>query len=289
MKRTPGISHISRISGTSGASSVALFGAMVLLAVMSASAAAVDAGPGPFGVTVTAAADAESARVGALFPADRVSPLAKGHYCTASVVHSPQGDLIVTAAHCVGGDRSDLVFAPGYRDGKAPYGLWKVGRRYLPDRWSQGQDEDSDVAFAVVAEQADGEGKGEGKGKEKADGEKGDGAGAGERVEAVVGANRLVTGMAIGATAVTVTGYPDSGEVPISCSNRPSAQSRTQQRIACPGFTGGTSGSPWVDGDHEVVGILGGHEEGGSTPDVSYSVALGAEVAELYQDAVRGG
>ncbi|MFE9612837.1 trypsin-like serine peptidase [Streptomyces sp. NPDC006012] len=282
MKRAPGT---SRISGTSGPSSVALFGAMVLLAVTSASAAAVDAGPGPLGVTVTATADAERARVGALFPADRVSGLAGGHFCTAAVVHSPQRDLIVTAAHCVGEGRPDLVFAPGYRDGKAPYGLWKVGRRYLPDRWAQEQDEDSDVAFAAVAQQAVGEGRGKAEGEGKGTGE---GKGAGERVEDVVGADRLVTGMGIGATAVTVTGYPNSVEAPISCSNRPSAQSRNQQRIACPGFTSGTSGSPWVDGDHEVVGVLGGHEEGGSTPDVSYSVALGTEVAELYQDAVRG-
>jgi hypothetical protein len=33
------------------------------------------------------------------------------------------------------------------------------------------------------------------------------------------------------------------------------------------------------------VGVLGGHDEGGVTADVSYSVVFGAEAAELYRDA----
>jgi hypothetical protein len=84
---------------------------------------------------------------------------------------------------------------------------------------------------------------------------------------------------------VTLTGYPDSRETPISCTNKPTAHSPTQQRIECPGFAGGTSGSPWVNGDGQVVGILGGHDDGGTTPDVSYSVVLGAEVERLYREA----
>lgn len=232
-----------------------LLGSVVLLAVTSASEAVADDGSGPFGVTVVAGRTPETARVGALFDGTR-------HFCTASVVHSPLRDLIVTAAHCLDDDTGDLVFVPGYRNGSSPYGRWKVVRRYLPDGWAKGQDEDSDVAFAVVEDRANGDGVGD-----------------------VVGANRFVTGVATGATAVTVTGYPSSREVPISCTNRPLAHSRTQQRIDCPDFTGGTSGSPWVNGDGQVVGVLGGHEEGGATADISYSVVLGAEAASLYRDA----
>ncbi|MFG2941643.1 trypsin-like serine peptidase [Streptomyces sp. NPDC048282] len=235
--------------------------AVVVLVATSASVAAADEAAGPFGVTAVVGATAESARVGALFSADKAGSLSGNHFCTASVVHSPQRDLLVTAAHCVDSDDGGLVFVPGYRDGQAPYGVWKVGRRYLPDGWAHGQDEDSDVAFAVVDELD------------------------GRRVESVTGANRFATGVATGATAVTVTGYPNSREVPISCTNRPLAHSATQQRIDCPEFTGGTSGSPWVNGDHEVVGVLGGHEQGGSTADTSYSVVLGTEAAELYKDA----
>ncbi|MFG3294392.1 trypsin-like serine peptidase [Streptomyces sp. NPDC048179] len=252
MKRIPRISVTSR--------RVALCAVVVLVAT-SASVAAADEAAGPFGVTAVVGATAESARVGALFSADKAGNLSGNHFCTASVVHSSQRDLIVTAAHCVDSDDGSLVFVPGYRDGQAPYGVWKVGRRYLPDGWAHGQDEDSDVAFAVVDDLD------------------------GRRVESVTGANHFASGVATGATAVTVTGYPNSREVPISCTNRPVAHSATQQRIDCPEFTGGTSGSPWVNGDHEVVGVLGGHEQGGSTADTSYSVVLGTEAAELYKDA----
>lgn len=240
----------------------ALLGAVVLLAVAvtSASEAAADGGPGPLGVTTVAAATTDSARVGALFDAEDAGRLAGAHFCTASVVHSPHHNLLVTAAHCLGGG-GDLVFVPGYRDGKAPYGVWTVARVFLPDGWAKGQHEDSDVAFATLRERD------------------------GKEVEDVVGANRLATRTATGATAVTVTGYPDSREVPVRCVNRPTAHSSTQQRIECPDFTGGTSGSPWVNGDDQVVGVLGGHEQGGATADISYSVVLGSEAAEFYEDA----
>ncbi|GGV27000.1 hypothetical protein GCM10010260_79230 [Streptomyces filipinensis] len=251
--------RISRITVTSRP---ALLGAVVMLALTSASVAAAEE-PGPFGVTGDAVANRHTARVGALFGADRADHLSGGHFCTASVVHSPQRDLLVTAAHCVDGT-DGLVFVPGYRDGQAPYGVWKVGRRFLPDGWAKDQDEDSDLAFVVVDDRD------------------------GQAVEDVVGANRFVTGAATGATAVTLAGYPNSREVPIRCTNKPRPHSRTQQRIDCPGFADGTSGSPWINGDGQVVGVLGGHEHGGSTDDVSYSVVLGGEAAELYRDAVGG-
>lgn len=73
--------------------------------------------------------------------------------------------------------------------------------------------------------------------------------------------------------------------MPVRCTDKPVAHSRTQQRIDCPDFSGGTSGSPWVNGDGQVVGVLGGHEEGGATDDISYSVVLGHEAAALYRRA----
>ncbi len=240
-----------------------VFTVLALLAVTSASVAAADDGPGPLGVTAVAPKSPQSARVGVLAGADKAGDLTGNHFCTASVVHSPNRDLILTAAHCLSGG-GDLVFVPGYRDGRAPYGVWKVKRRFLPDGWVKGQDEGSDMAFAVLAPQG------------------------GKGVEDAVGANRFVTGAATGAAVVTVTGYPDVREAPISCTNRPHAHSGGQQRIDCPEFTGGTSGSPWVGGDQQVVGVLGGHEQGGATADTSYSVVFGAAAAKLYKDAVVG-
>ncbi|MET7484775.1 trypsin-like peptidase domain-containing protein [Streptomyces sp. NPDC005538] len=257
MKRT---SRISRSARLAGSRRYALFVTVVTLALTSASVATADDGPGPFGVTVVAEVNKQSVRVGALFGAAHATSLAGGHHCTAAVVHSAQHDLIVSAAHCLDGDPGD-VFVPGYRDGRAPYGVWKIEKRFLPDGWAKGQGEDSDIGFATVAPLD------------------------GKDIEDVVGADRFVTGMATGATAVTVTGYPSATDQPITCTNKPTVHSVTQQRIDCPSFTGGTSGSPWVNGDQEVVGVIGGHEQGGATADISYSVVFGAEAAELYRDA----
>ncbi|MER6415755.1 trypsin-like serine peptidase [Streptomyces humidus] len=240
----------------------ALLGAVFMLAVTSASEAAADGGPGPLGVTAVAVATPQTAQVGALFTVEdaEAGRFFGEHFCTATVVRSPHHNLIATAAHCLE-QAGDFAFVPGYRDGRAPYGVWKIDRVFLPDGWAKDQDEDSDVAFATLDE-LDAKG-----------------------VEDVVGANRFATGTATGATPVTLTGYPDEAEEPVRCTNRPTPHNSAQQRIACPGLTGGTSGSPWVNGDGEVVGVLGGHEQGGATADVSYSVVLGAEAAELYRDA----
>jgi V8-like Glu-specific endopeptidase len=248
---------MNRITRPPGNRRHAFLGAVVLLAVATSSVSAADGGPGPLGVTTEAAPSRATAKVGALFSTS--GALAGDHFCTASVVHSEEHDLIVTAAHCL--SSSTMWFAPGYRDGKAPYGVWQVDRTYVDDAWSGDEDEDSDIAFATLRPID------------------------GVDVEDLVGANRFVTGRETGATAVTVTGYPDSQDTPIACTNKPTVHSSTQQRIDCPKFTSGTSGSPWVNGDGEVVGVLGGHEQGGSTADVSYSVVLGDEAADLYATA----
>jgi hypothetical protein len=52
-------------------------------------------------------------------------------------------------------------------------------------------------------------------------------------------------------------------------------------RVACPGFPDGTSGGPWVTGG-EVIGVIGGFQLGGDTPDVSYSPYFDDDIAKLY-------
>ncbi|WP_189836703.1 trypsin-like serine peptidase [Streptomyces umbrinus] len=216
--------------------------------------------PEPLGVTATAPVSAENARVGVLVRGGV-------HYCTASVVHSEGRDLIVTAAHCLTGSGSGgIEFVPGYRDGRAPYGAWAVARIYVGDGWKGREDEDSDVAFARVVSRG------------------------GEEVEDLVGGNRLVAGAGLSPVgeAVTVVGYPRARETPVACTNISTAYGGSQQRIECPGYSGGTSGSPWIDARGRVVGVLGGFQQGGATDDVSYSVVLGGEVAALYGEATSG-
>ncbi|WP_189145117.1 trypsin-like serine peptidase [Streptomyces lacrimifluminis] len=250
---------MKRLTRPPGRPVARLLPVVALLAVTSVSGAAHgNAAPGTIGGASAARVVPRSARVGALFSGD----LEGGHFCTASVVRSGGRDLILTAAHCLGGDGdTDVVFAPGYRDGRAPYGLWRVSKTFVPGAWSDRSDEDSDFAFAVVASKG------------------------GRDLEDAVGANVFATGRATGGSDVVVTGYPNVQEAPLTCTNRPTAQSRTQQRIECPDFTDGTSGSPWVDREGEVVGVLGGFEQGGATDDVSYSAVLGSAAASLYREA----
>ncbi|MGE7384047.1 trypsin-like serine peptidase [Streptomyces sp. NPDC004126] len=213
----------------------------------------------PLGVTVRADADATAARVGALFAGGTDG----GHFCTASVVRSAGRDVIATAAHCLGHPEG-TVFAPGYRDGGAPYGLWRVTGVFTAPAWTEGEDPDADIAFATVAPA--------------------DGAVTGN-VEDVVGGFPVAAGQPEDVT-VTVVGYPSTEEAPLRCANATSLFSATQRRIDCPALSGGTSGSPWLAGG-ALVGVLGGHEGGGTVPDVSYSAVMGATALELYRRAAR--
>lgn len=232
---------------------------LVLVSIGSTSSAAALTATGPeFGTSRTVHDTRGTAAVGAIF--DGPVSSSGDHFCTASVIDSPGGDLLVTAAHCLGGGTDDLYFVPGYHDGIAPYGVWRIGRATVDPRWSDTQDPDYDVAFAAVQPLH------------------------GRRVQDVVGGYTLDTSGPENAT-VRLTGYPSSADAPLTCVNRASAFSGTQSRIACSAYSGGTSGSPWVVGGNRVIGVIGGFEQGGATPDVSYSAAFGDAVAALYRQA----
>ncbi|MGI8334608.1 trypsin-like serine peptidase [Actinomadura scrupuli] len=205
--------------------------------------------------------------VGALFVTD--GQRLGRHFCTASVVDSPAGNLVITAAHCVTGpghDARHLAFVPGLRDDVKPYGVWSVTRIIVDDTWSATADPDHDVAFLTVAR---------------------DGGLA--RIQDFTGANRLGTGRPSG--VVRVIGYPVDQGRPIGCQNRTGVFGG-QQRFDCKDYRDGTSGGPFVtgaatgDGNGTVVGVVGGHEEGGLTPDISYSIVFGPETRALYDTAV---
>ena len=79
-----------------------------------------------------------------------------GHFCSGTVVSGGDADLVVTAAHCVTSGPgpaayADLEYAPAYRNGTAPYGVWKAARVTLDPRWTGGADPDLDVAFIELA------------------------------------------------------------------------------------------------------------------------------------------
>ncbi|MEU7430668.1 trypsin-like serine protease [Streptomyces sioyaensis] len=209
----------------------------------------------------------QNARVGAVFEKDDSGD----HFCTASVVQSPGRNMLITAAHCaydIDADSTvdDLVFAPDYRDGDEPTGLWKVKKVIVDDRWAKSQDEDLDVAFLVLDKKS------------------------GKQIQDVLGGNTLGIDRGFD-NDVKITGYPTSRNTPISCQNRTTKFSDTQLRIQCTDFEGGTSGSPWLaDYDPKshtgtVIGVLGGHEGGGDEDDVSYAAYFDDDIAKLYKHA----
>jgi len=209
------------------------------------------------------------AAVGALFSEN--SGQLGAHFCTATVVHSPHGDLAVTAAHCLSGTSGPIAFVPGYANGQQPYGSWQVIRVYTDRAWQSAQDPDHDVAFLRVSPASDG-----------------------TRVEDVTGAEQLGAGSAAPAL-VQVIGYPNSADQPVLCANWTRSFSLTQLEFDCGGYTQGTSGGPFLaglsgaSGQGTVIGVIGGYQQGGDTPEVSYSAVFGAAVAVLFETAEAGG
>jgi V8-like Glu-specific endopeptidase len=224
--------------------------------------------PGP---AAQASVSGGSPAIGALFAG--TGGRLGSHFCTASVVNSPHGNLVLTAAHCVGEvPPGHVVFVPDYRDGRTPYGVWPVTQVIVDHAWAASADPNDDVAFLVVG------GHGEG------------GRGDGD-VARLTGSERLSFAEPHGQT-IQVTGYPSSSDVPIRCTNQVRWFSPDQLQFDCGGYSLGTSGSPLLSGvsppasPGAVIGVIGGYQEGGDTSGVSYAARFGSSVAALYRTAL---
>jgi hypothetical protein len=166
---------------------------------------------------------------------------------------------------------SGVVFVPGYNNGATPYGVWSVTKVYTDKSWQASSDPDDDVAILQVGQ-----------------------VGSIVPVEDVTGAEELKTGTSA-RQLVEVIGYPDGTNAPIACQNWTRKPMADQLEFDCGGYTDGTSGGPFLagvdaqTGQGTVIGVIGGYEQGGLTPQVSYSAMFGENVAALYQAAVAGG
>ena len=207
--------------------------------------------------------------VGALFQRIRGRLM---HFCTASVVRSKHGDVLATAAHCMASRNvqplGSVVFAPDYHDGVFPYGRWVVRATFTDRQWQDRRDPDDDVAFLLVGRN-------------------------GRQIQKDTGAETLVTGARL-PQQVRVLGYPDAARRPVFCDAPARAFDKDhlwQMVFNCTDYTNGTSGGPFltdVSGatdDGQLIGVIGGYEQGGYTPDVSYSARFGATVAALFRTA----
>jgi len=208
--------------------------------------------------------------VGALFT---TSPGRLGqHFCTASVIHSPGGDLAITAAHCVTGTSGTIEFVPGYDNGNKPYGVWTVTKVYVDHAWASSSSPDDDFAFLRIGLPA-----------------------SGVPIEDETGAEQLATGAPASRQMVQVIGYPNASNQPVTCQDWLREPMAGQLEFDCGGYTDGTSGGPFLSevdqatGQGMVIGVIGGYQQGGFTPQVSYSAMLGANAAALYKTAVADG
>ena len=194
--------------------------------------------------------------------------LIEGHAepaCTASVVRSTHGDVLLTAAHCLGLTlRHNLTFAPAYHDGKAPLGMWAVTRQFMPARWFPRNPKyrvNNDFAFLIV----------------RGDVQRHTGA-------EIVGSSSPLPALV---RVVAYVNYRD--RYPISCMRQPETimvEGERQLKFVCGGYVGATSGAPFLVGN-TVVGVLGGYEHGGIWRSVSYASPFGPALHALYRE-VRG-
>jgi hypothetical protein len=210
--------------------------------------------------------DHGSGAVGALF-VRALGLTVAAPFCTASIVPSPRGDLLITAAHCLGKvPVTDITFAPFYHAGISPFGDWKVTGQVFAPRWYPGGDPNSDFAFLTV---------------------NGD-------VQARAGAEQIGLSLPFPAS-VTVEGYSVAGGLKV-CTGKPTTievEHQQQLKFSCSGFLNGSSGGPFLTGVSKksglgtIVGVVGGYQQGGNSPDVSYSSPLSSAVMSLYEKIIR--
>ncbi|GHC60004.1 trypsin-like serine peptidase [Streptomyces flavofungini] len=149
-------------------------------------------------------------------------------WCTATAVKSANRSAVMTAAHCVRRGSSpmntniEMVFAPGYKDGKAPYGTYAVRQAVTPRAWET--DSTDDMATLVVD-------------PDKA---------TGKKLTDAVGARAVAFNRPVGGT-VSALGYsatrPQRGESLLRCVGTAKKEHGTQA-IPCD-LSGGASGGPW--------------------------------------------
>ncbi|MGH3165556.1 MAG: trypsin-like serine peptidase, partial [Trebonia sp.] len=81
------------------------------------------------------------------------------YVCSGTAIRSPRADVVLTAAHCVGGNDGDWAanwtFVPGYQDGSQPYGAFTARRFFVSPHWAGAardtpEAEEYDIAFVTV-------------------------------------------------------------------------------------------------------------------------------------------
>ncbi|MBF4623341.1 serine protease [Clavibacter sp. VKM Ac-2872] len=219
-------------------------------AALAADASTVDASASRY-ATLSTSADATAADAAAVPHPDQpfVGVLfyvagGRNHACTASVVDTPTGDTIATAAHCLVDQRTGAAtplatFIPGAQGAAAPHGIWPVRVAAVSSAWTTSGRPSDDAGFARVS------------------------GPAGEVLAASVGAAEPVFGSTLvpatgQAPSLAILGYPAAGSATAgleACQGRPQHDAGGQTSLPC-ALGKGAAGSPvltFTGEQHAVV------------------------------------
>jgi V8-like Glu-specific endopeptidase len=204
--------------------------------------------------------------VGALF----FTTGTKNHFCTASAVTSTGGDLVLTAAHCVYGSSyaTNIAYDPKWHAGISPYGLWPVASITIASAWKTSHNINADFAFLKLARLHS------------------------RSVQSTTGSLKLGIGQGP-AHPIHVIGYNDVDNGPIVCASKSERYTASQMMFYCNDYKGGTSGGPWIlnynstTGTGTVFGDIGGYQQGGNYPYLSYSPYYSSVIKNLFLTAEK--
>ncbi|HVW47666.1 MAG TPA: hypothetical protein VHA76_11470 [Solirubrobacterales bacterium] len=202
------------------------------------------------------------------------------YQCSGSVIDSPQGDLVLTAGHCVidpetGVAASWVIFVPGYREGAEPYGAFAASSWVTTPEWTStagtlDPDEAGDLAFLVLA----------------------DSTTTGASVEATVGSLAIAFERSR-EQVYTQWGYPGEAPYDGQVLYRNTAPYGGFDPIYSPApikiasdFTAGASGGPWTIGPTSaptVLSLTDYYYEG--DPHHLYGAYFGSVARQVYEAA----
>jgi len=205
-----------------------------------------------------------STTVGRVFfvnPIGTANVSAGGHSCSASALNSASKQLVITAGHCVHGGAGgtwyqNWVFVPLYNNGAEPHGEFAAKQFRSFNSWIGSSDLTRDVGLTTTWPNGLG------------------------KVVNVVGGNGLAWNWSK-TLPITILGYP--ADPPYNGTWQMYCQGTTSNwisRIALQcGFTGGSSGSPWLKDYNGYTGYVNG--------DMSTLGSGGWNASPYYDDAVK--
>jgi V8-like Glu-specific endopeptidase len=210
---------------------------------------------------ITAAVNA-SATVGRVFFFDPT--VSRNRSCSASALNSVSKQLVITAGHCVHGGAGsrgwmqNWVFVPLYNNGAAPFGTFAAKQFRTFSAWINASDLNFDIAMVTTWTN-----------------------GSGQRVVDAVGGNGLAWNFPK-VLFLTILAYP--ADPPFDGTWQQFCQGTTSDwgsRIALQcGFTGGSSGGPWLKDYNGSLGNVNGV--------MSTLGANGWNAAAYFNDNVKG-